>query len=497
EAPDYSAHGGLPIGLSAVRIITNVLLYKFDEGIIESLHPVYYGRYVDDVFLVIRDSGRLQNTEQLWKHLETCAPFFQADANGHKVSLGDYYGETQLRFTRSKQRVFFLEGQAGRDLLSNIAHQVRTLSSERRLMPRVDEMDGLASARALAAATNAAEEPDVLRRADGLTLRRLGWALQLRSAEILARDLERSAWTDKRRNFYDFACSHILRPDKILEHVDYLARLISLAVSLADWRHALRMYERATSAIKTLKDTVNSGKCLINGVPTLAKDEVWSDFRRWVENACREATLRSLPWDSRTGEPRRLSREARKLLSQFAVEERDVFERALRLREADWGKRPYKEHLRWDALHDRAPIPGEEGLPEILLQRSADRIEDLRRFLNLTRGQDETTGVRRVHERCVRNGQAEVETSLLPYVLATRPYTAQEVALYRPSECVFQPREAALERWGAYTRSVRGTWRLPREESSADDDRAQPNSGGADRPIIVDLGGEQNTTGIF
>jgi hypothetical protein len=84
---DYSAHGGLPIGLSAVRIISNVLLYEFDQEIVESLHPVYYGRYVDDVFLVIRDSGRFKDTEELWKHIETCAPFFQADVDGHKVIL--------------------------------------------------------------------------------------------------------------------------------------------------------------------------------------------------------------------------------------------------------------------------------------------------------------------------------------------------------------------------------------------------------------------------
>jgi hypothetical protein len=389
-----------------------------------------------------------------------------------------------------------LKGQAGRDLLSNIAYQVRTLSSERRLMPLVDEMDGAASARALAAATNAAEEPDVLRRADGLTLRRLGWALQLRSAEILARDLERSAWTDKRKNFYDFACSHILRPDKILEHVDYLARLISLAVSLADWRPALRMYERATSAIKTLDATVDGGKCLINGVPTLAKDQVWSEFGRWVANACREAILRSLPWDSRTGEPRRLSREARKLFVQVGIEEREVFERALRLREADWGKRPYKEHLRWDAQYDRARIPGEEDLAEILSQRSDERFRDLRHFLNVTRDEDETTGVRRVHQRCAREGAAEA-ASMLPYVLATRPYTAQEVALYRPSECVFQPREAALERWGAYTYAIRGSWRTPSDENGVDDERARRNAAGPDRPFEADLGGEKDKPVVF
>ena len=494
--------GGLPIGLSAVRIITNVLLYEFDEKIIESLHPVYYGRYVDDVFLVIRDSGRLKSTEELWIHLQTCTePLFKSkgDKPGDvEVCLDGYQGETCLRLKPSKQRVFFLKGQAGRDLLSNIAHQVQTLSSERRLMPFVDEMDSSASARALSAATNAAEEPDILRRADGLTLRRLGWALQLRSAEILARDLDRSAWTDKRRRFYDFACSHILRPDKILEHVDYLARLISLAVSLADWTHALRMYQRAASAIETLDAAVNGGTCSINGEEAPASAKVWANFRRWVGNACQEAILRSLPWDSQTGEPRRLTRGARQLLSQVGITEGEAVERALRLRESDWGKRAYKDHLRLDAEEERVQIPGEADLQEILSERSdGRRFADLRRFLDSTREEEKTTGVRRVHWRCAREGAAEA-ASILPFVLATRPYTPQEVALYLPGECVFQPRRAALERWGAYSHAVRGAWRAPSDDSGGDDDEAAPRQeGGGGRGLVVDLGGRKDKPIIY
>ncbi|MNV05135.1 hypothetical protein D3C71_954600 [compost metagenome] len=485
---NQSGHGGLPIGLSAVRIITNVLLHQFDEGIIGSLYPVYYGRYVDDVFLVIRDSGRLKSTEDLWDHLLTCVPFFMqaGEAAGDvEVNLGTYQGGTRLRLKPAKQRVFFLKGQAGRDLLSNIAHQVRTLSSERRLMPLIDEMDASASARALAAATNAAEEPDALRRADGLTLRRLGWALQLRSAEILARDLKPATWTDKRKSFYDFACSHILRPDKILEHVDYLARLISLAVSLADWGHAIRMYQRATGAIDTLEAAVKGGACLINGERTPASDEVWRGFRQWVTKACREAILRSLPWDSRVGEPHSLTRESRRLLSLVDVEPEEAFERALRLREADWAKRPYKDHVRWDAGDERARIPGEEYLPAILSERLDERYQDLHRFLHATRAEDELTGVRRVHPRCVHDDGEDV--SILPYLLATRPYTAQEVALHRPSECVFQPREAALERWGVYTHAVRGTWRALSEESNLDEPARRSLSGDISPATIADL----------
>ncbi|MBJ7408695.1 MAG: hypothetical protein JHD07_37585, partial [Bradyrhizobium sp.] len=373
---------------------------------------------------------------------------------------GEYQGGTKLRLKPEKQRIFFLKGQAGRDLLSNIAHQVRTLSSERRLMPLVDEMDETASARALAAAASAAEEPDSLRRADGLTLRRLGWSLQLRSAEILAKDLDQTTWIEQRRRFYEFACSHILRPDKILEQIDYLDRLISLAVSLADWQHAHRMYQRALNAIEQLEAVVGGGECRLNGQSVAATPQLWNDFRTWVANACREAVLRSLPWDGDTGKPRRLPREAERLFSLIGMPEKnaEVRSAALSLRETDWAKQSYKEHLRWDANSQRPAIEGEAEFLQ-MLEDEGDRrrLADLRAFIEGTQGEDPTTGLRRVNRR-LGETRAGALPSLLPYLLATRPYTAQEVALYRPGECVFGPRERAFERWGAYTRALRGAF---------------------------------------
>ncbi len=263
------------------------------------------------------------------------------------------------------------------------------------------------------------------------------------------------------------ACNHILRPDKILEHVDYLARPYLACGFPRRFGEALQMYERATVAIAALEVAVKDRDCRINGVPTSASKHIWSDFRRRVENACREAILRSLQWDSQTGEPRRLPREARRLFSRVSIKEGEAFARALRLREADWAKRPYKEHLRWDAQGERTRIPGEEQLQGILWPRSSKRLADLRSFLDATRSENETTGVRRVNERC--GGASAEEASMLPYLLATRPYTAQEVALYHPRECVFQSQKASLERWGACTpmRSGEHGVRAPRKMMAA------------------------------
>lgn len=94
------------------------------------------------------------------------------------------------------------------------------ISSERRLMPAPQHLESMASARILTAAGSPSEEADTLRRADGLAVRRLGWSIQLRAVETLARDIPAREWKKERARFYEFAHNHILRPDKILDHID-------------------------------------------------------------------------------------------------------------------------------------------------------------------------------------------------------------------------------------------------------------------------------------
>jgi hypothetical protein len=476
--------GGLPIGLAAVRIITNVLLYAFDERILDALAPVYYGRYVDDVFLAIRDSGRIRSTTELWDFIRQRAGdiFLEETTPGEiEVALpGGYQGRSRLMLKQEKQKVFFLRGQSGRDLLNNIAHQVNTLSSERRLMPLAEEMDNMASARALAAANGTAEEPDSLRRADGLTLRRLGWALQLRSAEILARDLDRKAWIAERKRFYDFACAHILRPDRILEHIDGLARLISLAVSLADWSDAAKMHRNATQALARLQSELQSRVCKINGQTRRLNERVWAGLAEWVEGACGEAVLRSIQYDPRR--PLRLPRAARDFLAELGITHGPdvLLQIVCELRETDWAKRPYREHLRLDADRERPAIEGEHLLPELFRHHAK-----LSEFLDRSHVREPTTGVWRVNPLALE-AEPTLPASMLPYVLATRPYSAQEIALYRPDECVFGDGETPpAQAWALYCRAVRGT---PQSAPDLPEDRSiPPRRIGA----LVDLGGTE------
>lgn len=48
---------GLPIGLASSAIIANWYLCDFDTAIRELVNPIYYGRYVDDILIVIENAS--------------------------------------------------------------------------------------------------------------------------------------------------------------------------------------------------------------------------------------------------------------------------------------------------------------------------------------------------------------------------------------------------------------------------------------------------------
>lgn len=52
--PDLAeSTGGLPIGLCSSLVLANWYLREFDASVLKSVRPAYYGRYVDDILLVV------------------------------------------------------------------------------------------------------------------------------------------------------------------------------------------------------------------------------------------------------------------------------------------------------------------------------------------------------------------------------------------------------------------------------------------------------------
>jgi hypothetical protein len=455
--------GGLPIGLSMSRVVANAFLVGLDRDIEQGLAPVYYGRYVDDLFLVMRDPGNLSDASQLLRFISdrtTCFPSMAKGRGKDEIYLtlpGGFQGKTTLLLQQKKQKAFFLQGQGGLDLLDNIETQIRSVSSERRLMPSPESLESMASAKVLTAAGHPSEEPDTLRRADGLAVRRLGWSIQLRAVETLARDLREDDWKVERTKFYLFAHSHILRPDKILDHLDYLPRLLSLAVALMDWSEARRLIDATLDALLALESQTDSELIMVNGCNARGQGAtIWKELRRTTLAMAADAVSRALRWTQRSGGMRPLSETAIAVCAQVGLgtSEHEIRALSVALRESDWAKTPYKDHLRRDATRHRPAVVNESKLYGLY-----DHEDDLVEFLRLSAESTLGTSAARVNPRC-DDGLGGIQgASRLPYFFPTRAYSTQEVSLFLPDKCVFDgPNSRPAHAWARYVRAVRGVW---------------------------------------
>ncbi len=292
---------GIPIGIAAARLLANVLLAPWDRHVEDRLRPAFYGRYVDDMILVMPVSERIRDADTAWNCLRKALDNVLEEVGGEdRNGTGENKGLWRIRLDRvpelddpcpeeagkeetgeegpetardkggrppvrewvrntrivlqqGKQRIFLLEGEAGVDLLDVIEQEIAQFSSEFRLMPSVEELGRAKTAQVLVAHGEAGEQPDRLGHVGTTTVRRLGWALTLRKAETLARDLPKTQWRRERSNFYAFSRRHILRPDRLLDYFGHLSRLFGLAIMLEDLDEFDKMLCQTGTVLQMLK----------------------------------------------------------------------------------------------------------------------------------------------------------------------------------------------------------------------------------------------------
>ena len=489
--------GGLVIGLTCSRVISNALLHRLDKLVLEKLAPIHYGRYVDDMFLVLRDTGTITNSLDLMNMVQSRIgeSYISQNAKNDKVweinQGSDVQGETRISLQSDKQKLFVLQGRAGLDLLDSIEKEIYELSSEHRLMPSPDQLEHSTAAKVLSAAGSVGENADTLRRADGLTIRRLGWSLQLRHVETLARDLPPNQWKEQREEFYQFAHNHILRADNLFAHFNYLPRLLGFAISMNEWEQAEKIAVKSYRAIDTLASEVGRGKSVrINGCEAKVLKDLWGYIKgtlTWlfIDAATRYHDPSKLFLGERSSKKKRL---ADLFLNQIVATLTD-FEALLDLRfdvadfekkaplvaSADLAKEAYKYILNSQSAEElvgKRDAKKEKQILKLLGSAELLDVEIFEQFINSTR---------KTRLGKVTRGQKKND-SYLPYLFPTRPLSPAEISELAP-ECVGLPSASGKAptfspavTWAKYTQVLRGVWIKPTllaAEQDASDKKAK------------------------
>jgi hypothetical protein len=235
---------GIPIGLGASKIIANIFLKYLDDQIQENVSPIFYGRYVDDIFLVLEDHGKITTASDFWSFFSSRIKNIDVNNENGPVLHVPYGSKSKIEFGRGKEKLFILENSSGISFIEALRESLEENSSEWKMLPDTKEdLDALAKqvaepAHAINDAANG------LRKTDGMSIERLKFVLHLRNFEALVELLPKSLWVDGLSSFINIAHDYVLSPGKVGTFTKYLPRILRMVIRAGEPLLAVKIIDK-------------------------------------------------------------------------------------------------------------------------------------------------------------------------------------------------------------------------------------------------------------
>lgn len=292
---------GLPVGLPASAVVANMALFELDRFIEQQVVPLYYGRYVDDILLVMENTSDIANTDRFWQWVfsrDGGKGLFEwerpEDPKKRCVRFKPgYLKDSRIAFENSKNKLFILAGETGSALVNAISEQINQRASEWRALPHLPESPGTVATDLLKATNHAGEQADNLRKTDALTLHRAGFALNLRDYEAFERDLPPAAWREHRHAFFRAVIDHLLTPVKFFELAQYLPRIIRMATACEDFEHLGKIIEALNELVEKVRES--STPAIKSLAPEKAPGDSIDRWQRALFQSVAESVVAAFP----------------------------------------------------------------------------------------------------------------------------------------------------------------------------------------------------------
>lgn len=235
---------GIPVGLPASGLLANIALQSFDQLVNETLHPLYYGRYVDDIIIVLGEVCGIESKEQ----------FFQKLGISKEDDLYEYQSNTALdgkyRFGEEKCKYILFGGTSGKVRLEVFRKQLDERTSEWRELPNLPAANRI-GVTLLAIFDGEAELSNHLRDSTNLAVVRSRFAFMLRDCEVYARTFSPGEWSDKLEAFLKTFAEYCLTEERLFTFERYIKRVLALGVLCGS-------YVGIAAIIKKLHEVIGS-----------------------------------------------------------------------------------------------------------------------------------------------------------------------------------------------------------------------------------------------
>lgn len=125
----------LPIGLLSSSIIANYYLKSFDDEIIKNIKPEYYGRYVDDILMVLSNPiVNKKSPELLLENIFEKSTIVNKIKDGFSITINKNY-KHKLEFQYEKVKLYYFFAKEPITILKEFEKNIKLNSSEFRLLP--------------------------------------------------------------------------------------------------------------------------------------------------------------------------------------------------------------------------------------------------------------------------------------------------------------------------------------------------------------------------
>lgn len=139
EFKDIKKEDILPIGLYSSAILANIYLKDLDNIILKETSPNYYGRYVDDLFLVFKEYNIEKTKNKKTYIIEKLKNILNSKTLDE---IGVFFNENML-LTSTKQKLFILEKEKGKKELLEIEESILERASTFAFLPNEREIEKL------------------------------------------------------------------------------------------------------------------------------------------------------------------------------------------------------------------------------------------------------------------------------------------------------------------------------------------------------------------
>ena len=255
---------GIPVGLPASAVIANLALTDLDRLVVREVRPRYYGRYVDDIILVIDAAKEFTDPLAVWNwiiersggRLTTEPSGDGSDALSVRFST-EYLAGSDVIFDNSKNKIFRLSGESGRALIGSIQKTIDERASEWRAFTPIPSDPRSIPTDLAVAIREDGDNAATLRDADAVSTRRSAFAIRLRDFEAYERDLDLDSWADQRTAFFDAVCRTVLVLPNFFELASYMPRLVKLAAACGDSEALSDLFRSVRDVYRQTLDTCN------------------------------------------------------------------------------------------------------------------------------------------------------------------------------------------------------------------------------------------------